>query len=105
MNRTHLISLTAVAMAMTGVMSSGANAQEQTSAPAKQFSVGPAIEFSGGGTSFGIKGKIGVGSSISIRPTILFGYTPSVDGATFGKAIVNGSANILSTTAVPLTTA
>jgi Opacity family porin protein len=98
MNRTHLISLTAVAMAMTGVVASGANAQE------KQYSIGPAIEFSGGGTSFGIKGKIGVGPSISIRPSILFGYTPSVDGATFSKAIVNGSTNILSTTVGPLTT-
>jgi Opacity family porin protein len=97
MNRTHLISLTAVAMAMTGVVASGANAQE------KQYSIGPAIEFSGGGTSFGIKGKIGLGPSISIRPTILFGYTPNVSGADFSKAVVNGGTNSLNTL-VPLTT-
>jgi Opacity family porin protein len=98
MNRTHLISLTAVAMAMTGVVASGANAQE------KQYSIGPAIEFSGGGTSFGIKGKIGVGPSISIRPSILFGYTPNVSAADFNKAVANGVANSLNTL-VPLTNA
>jgi hypothetical protein len=98
MNRTHLISLTAVAMAMTGVVASGANAQE------KQYSIGPAIEFSGGGTSFGIKGKIGVGPSISVRPSILFGYTPNVSAADFNKAVANGVANSLNTL-VPLTNA
>jgi Opacity family porin protein len=98
MNRTHLISLTVVAMAMTGVVASGANAQE------KQYSIGPAIEFSGGGTSFGIKGKIGIGPSISVRPSILFGYTPNVSAADFNKAVANGVANSLNTL-VPLTNA
>ncbi len=44
--------------------------------PQKQFSVGPALEFGGGGTSFGIKGKVTVSDQISVRPMILFGYKP-----------------------------
>jgi hypothetical protein len=70
MNRTSLISLAIVVM--TAVMASEVNAQE------KQLSVGPAIEFGGGGTSFGINGKIGVSPQFSVRPMILFGYKPSV---------------------------
>ncbi len=65
-----------IALAMTN----GANAQEALTT-SKQYSIGPAIEFGGGGTSFGIKGKIGVSPQFSIRPTVLFGYKPSVSGS------------------------
>jgi opacity protein-like surface antigen len=92
MNRKSLISLTTAAIAVA--MASGANAQETASIVSKPNSIGPAIEFNGGGTSFGIKGKIGVGSQISIRPTILFGYTPSVSGSTFGQALTSGINNL-----------
>lgn len=79
MNHTYihtyiLFSLTA----MAAVTASGANAQDNPSANLKPYSVGPAIEFSGGGTSFGIKGRISnPGVPVSVRPIILFGYTPS----------------------------
>ena len=72
---------------MAAVTASGANAQDNPSANLKPYSVGPAIEFSGGGTSFGIKGRISnPGVPVSVRPIILFGYTPSVSGATFSQA-------------------
>jgi Opacity family porin protein len=74
----------AIALAMTN----GANAQEPPSANVKQNSIGPAIEFGGGGTSYGIKGKIGVGQQFSIRPMILFGYKPSVSGSDILKGTV-----------------
>ncbi|MCY7334971.1 MAG: hypothetical protein LH613_01960 [Chamaesiphon sp.] len=77
---------------MAAVTASGANAQDNPSANLKPYSVGPAIEFSGGGTSFGIKGRISnPGVPVSVRPIILFGYTPSVSGATFSQAVSNGS--------------
>jgi len=77
---------------MAAVTASGANAQDNPSANLKPYSVGPAIEFSGGGTSFGIKGRISnPGIPVSVRPIILFGYTPSVSGATFSQAVTNGS--------------
>jgi hypothetical protein len=85
-------------VALTAVMASGANAQEKTSNSTKLNSVGPAIEFSGGGTSFGIKGKIKItnpGVPLSFRPIVLFGYTPNVSGGDFGKAVANGVANSL----------
>ena len=90
MNRTYtstymLVALTAMAVATA----SNVNAQEKP----KLYSVGPAIEFSGGGTSFGIKGRIGTGESVSVRPIILFGYTPSVSGANFSQAVTNGVNN------------
>ena len=93
MNRQSLISLTTAAIAV--VMAGGANAQET---PTKQNSIGPAIEFSGGGTSFGIKGKVGVSPQISVRPMVLFGYTPSVSGATFGQAVTSGLNNLTAPT-------
>jgi hypothetical protein len=105
MNRTSLISLTTVVMAMSAVVASSANAQEPASTPSKQYSIGPAIEFSGGGTSFGIKGKVGVGPSISVRPSVLFGYTPNVSGSDFSKAVENGAARSLSASLVALTPA
>lgn len=91
MNRTYtLVLLTA----MAAVTASGANAQNNPSANLKPYSVGPAIEFSGGGTSFGIKGRISnPGTPVSVRPIILFGYTPSVSGATFSQAVTNGANN------------
>jgi hypothetical protein len=89
MNLKSLISLTTTAIAV--VMASGANAQEAASKP---NSIGPAIEFSGGGTSFGIKGKIGVGSQFSVRPMVLFGYTPSVSSGTFSQALTSGINNL-----------
>ncbi len=73
------------------VSASRANAQE------KRFSVGPAIEFSGGGTSFGIKGRISnPGTPVSVRPIVLFGYTPNVSGANFSQAVSNGSGTLSS---------
>jgi Opacity family porin protein len=89
MNRKSLISLTTAAIAV--VMASGANAQETT---AKPYSIGPAIEFSGGGTSFGIKGKIGVSPQFSVRPMVLFGYTPNVGSGTFSQAVTSGINNL-----------
>jgi Opacity family porin protein len=85
-----MISLTA----MAAVTASSVNAQENPSTPSKLFSVGPSIEFSGGGTSFGIKGKISnPGIPVSVRPIVLFGYTPNVNGATFSQAVNNGINN------------
>jgi hypothetical protein len=85
-----LVSLTA----MAAVTASGANAQDNPSANLKPYSVGPAIEFSGGGTSFGIKGRISnPGTPVSVRPIVLFGYTPTVSGATFSQAVLNGAGN------------
>jgi hypothetical protein len=85
-------------VALTTVVASGANAQEKTSNSTKLNSIGPAIEFSGGGTSFGIKGKItNPGVPLSFRPIVLFGYTPNVSGGDFGKAVANGVASSLDT--------
>jgi hypothetical protein len=70
MNRKNLISVSTLlystaAIVLAVVSSSCANAQE------KRFSVGPAIEFSGGGTSFGIKGRISnPGTPVSVRPIV-----------------------------------
>jgi Opacity family porin protein len=86
MNRTHLISLTTVVLA--AVMASSVNAQEKPSTD-KQYSIGPVLEFGGGGTSFGLQGKIGVSPQFSIRPTILFGYKPSVSKSDIRKVYVD----------------
>jgi hypothetical protein len=74
------IKILALAGMIALAITNGANAQEAPTT-SKQYSIGPAIEFGGGGTSFGIKGKIGVGEQFSIRPMILFGYKPSVSGS------------------------
>jgi Opacity family porin protein len=80
---------------MAAVTASGASAQENPSANLKPYSVSPAIEFSGGGTSFGIKGRISnPGVPVSVRPIVLFGYTPSVSGATFSQAVSSGSVTL-----------
>ena len=95
MNRTTLISLTTVAMSVATGMATHANAQESP-AKIKSTSVGPAIEFSGGGSSFGIQAKFRpAGLPVSIRPIVLFGYTPNVSNANFGQAIANGRATLL----------
>lgn len=92
MNRTYILVLLT---AMAAVTASGANAQNNPSANLKPYSVGPAIEFSGGGTSFGIKGRISnPGVPVSVRPIVLFGYTPSVSGATFSQAVSSGSGTL-----------
>jgi hypothetical protein len=44
--------------------------------PEKKYSIGPALEFGGGGTSFGIKANVSVSENFSVRPLILFGYKP-----------------------------
>jgi opacity protein-like surface antigen len=67
----------------------------------KKYSIGPAIEFGGGGTSFGIKGKASVSDQISVRPMILFGYKPSVSRSDINQLALNGGttqANIDTTT-------
>jgi hypothetical protein len=87
MNRAYIHLFVAIA----ALTASSANAQENSSTGSKLYSVGPTIEFSGGGTSFGIKGRISnPGTPISVRPMVLFGYTPTVSGATFNQAILNG---------------
>ena len=80
--------------AMAAVTASSVNAQEIPTV--KQYSIGPAIEFSGGGTSFGIKAKISnPGTPVSIRPIVLFGYTPNVSGTNFSQAVSNGSGTLI----------
>jgi F0F1-type ATP synthase delta subunit len=80
---------------MAAVTTSSVNAQENPSTVSKLYSVGPAIEFSGGGTSFGIKGRISnPGTPVSVRPMVLFGYTPNVSGANFSQAVSNGSGTL-----------
>jgi hypothetical protein len=81
-----LVLVGTIALAMTH----GANAQEAPT-NGKQNSIGPAIEFGGGGTSYGIKSKIGVSPQFSIRPTILFGYKPSVSGSDILKGTVTNN--------------
>jgi opacity protein-like surface antigen len=63
------------------------------SAQEKTNSVGPVIEFGGGGTSFGIQGKARVSDQISVRPVILFGYKPSVSQSDINQAFLNVAAN------------
>lgn len=77
------------------LIAGSANAQEKKSTATKLNSVGAAIEFSGGGTSFGIKAKIAnPGVPLSFRPMVLFGHTPDVSGVDFSKAVLNGSGNL-----------
>lgn len=93
MKRTiHLtfISLTAIAIAVTATTQ--VNAQE---ARPKTFSIGPAIEINGKGASFGIGGKIRVAPRFEVRPIVLFGYEPNVEGtATFGGQQTSGTSLI-----------
>jgi opacity protein-like surface antigen len=62
------------------------------SAQEKTNSVGPVIEFGGGGTSFGIQGKASVTDQISVRPLILFGYKPSVSRSNINQVFLNSGA-------------
>jgi Opacity family porin protein len=55
----------------------------------KKYSIGPAIEFGSGGTSFGITGRSTWGS-FSFRPLFLFGYKPTVTGSNVSTS-VNGA--------------
>lgn len=98
MKRLNLISLIAITVAM--FMANSANAQGQQVDNTKQYSIGPAIEFGEVGTAFGIKGKIGVSPQFSIRPTVLFGYQPSVSGSN----ILNGSITGIDGSVVQLST-
>jgi hypothetical protein len=70
MKFTKLIAIIAYAIIGT---TTAVSAQEKNE---KLYSVGPAIEFGGGGTSFGIQGKARVSEQVSVRPIILFGYKP-----------------------------
>jgi len=93
----HTCLNTAIAAAtiLAAAMAGSVNAQETPSPTSKQYSISPAIEFSGGGTSFGIKGRISNPNvPISVRPIVLFGYTPSVTGADFMKSVANGVSNL-----------
>lgn len=74
MYRLSLISLTMIVMA--ALSAANVNAQETLH---KKITVGTALEFSGGGTSFGIQGKIPIGSNFSVRPIVLFGYQTEVN--------------------------
>jgi opacity protein-like surface antigen len=49
--------------------------------PEKKYSIGPAIQFGGGGTSFGLTGKYPISNQFSVRPAIFFGYQPTVTGS------------------------
>jgi opacity protein-like surface antigen len=65
----------------------------------KKYSVGPAIEFGGGGVSFGITGKYTLSEQFSVRPLILLGYKPSVTGSNINTGLtVAGLSGALSST-------
>jgi Outer membrane protein beta-barrel domain len=53
----------------------------------KKYSIGPAIEFGGGGTNFGIAGKYNLGEQFSIRPLILFGRKTTVSNSNLTKSL------------------
>ncbi len=98
MKRLNLISLITVTVAI--FMANHANAQGQSVDNPKQYSIGPAIEFGDAGTAFGIKGKIGVSPQFSIRPTVLFGYQPTVSQGN----VLNGSITGIDGTVIQLST-
>ncbi len=82
-----LASIIAIAALTTMGTANTVLAQPQPT-PEKQFSVGPVIQFGGGGTSFGIQGKYNIGGNFSVRPLVLFGYKPSVSKSDLGKTLV-----------------
>ena len=84
MSRLSLISL--ATMMMAALVAGNVNAQE---APPRKVTVGPALEFSGGGTSFGIQGKVKVFKNFSVRPLILFGYTLGVGESDYKNGTVS----------------
>ncbi len=53
----------------------------------KKYSIGPAIEFGGGGTKFGITGKYTLSEQFSVRPLILLGYKPNVTGSNISSGL------------------
>jgi Opacity family porin protein len=57
-------------------------------APEKKY-IGPAIQFGGGSTSFGIAGKYTLSEQFSVRPIFLFGYKPSVTKSNLNQAFVS----------------
>jgi hypothetical protein len=76
-------------------ISTGANAQEQNSL--KSNAIGPAVEFSNGDITVGVKAKVAIGQQFSIRPTILFGYDNDLrivnaNNITPGSGIAYGAA-------------
>jgi hypothetical protein len=85
-----LISLTA--LCITALAAGNVSAQE---ASPQKSTVGPALEFTGGGTAFGIQGKIPVIPNFSVRPSVLFGYQADVNipvnlttqGSTFNNTV------------------
>jgi hypothetical protein len=101
MKRPNLIALMTVAVAM--FVANSTNAQERLADNAKQYSIGPAIEFGGAGTSFGIKGKIGVSPQFSIRPTVLFGYQPSVSASDISNGSITANDGSLGANGLPAT--
>jgi Opacity family porin protein len=56
-------------------------------APEKKYSIGPAIEFGGGGTNFGITGKYPLSENFSVRPIVLFGRKTNVTTSNLTQAI------------------
>jgi opacity protein-like surface antigen len=58
-------------------------------APEKKYSIGPAIQFGGSGTTFGITGKYSLSEQFSVRPLFLFGYKPSVTKSNLNQAFVS----------------
>jgi Opacity family porin protein len=53
----------------------------------KKYSIGPAIEFGGGGTNFGITGKYPLSENFSVRPIVLFGRKTNVTTSNLTQAI------------------
>lgn len=88
MKLSNLLALTLISTVIT----STAFAQEKTN------SVGPVVQFGGGSTAFGIQGKIMVSPQFSVRPLILFGYTPSVSKGEITQGVVD---NLVATGGFP----
>jgi Opacity family porin protein len=59
----------------------------QTPVAQKKYSIGPAIEFGGGGTNFGITGKYPLSENFSVRPIVLFGRKTTVTTSNLTQAI------------------
>ena len=76
----NLLALTVIS---TIIATNTVSAQEKTK------SVGPVIEFGGGGTAFGIQSKIIVSPQFSVRPIVLFGYKPSVGRGDVTQSLID----------------
>jgi opacity protein-like surface antigen len=55
----------------------------------KKYSIGPAIQFGGSSTSFGITGKYSVSEQFSVRPLFLLGYKPTVTKSNLNQSLLN----------------